>query len=582
MKDMNRVQAVRRVLRWARPYWPLAALGMLLSLCDALWNTQFAAIQKDLLDLVNKGDVAPLVSLLWKSLGMIMGLVVLGQVGQFLKAYVSNLVGRDFRRSMFSHVSRLPLVRVDSMHSGDLISRTTGDAGGATGSVMGSLYGIFDSFAFVAFAFVFLSRIHMGLTLVALAAGPLIFLSGRFFDNTLRRRAEQIQRNGAELRKVLQEDLQGIGVVRAFGLEQEMVRRFSSLREESRQLNLSQAITRNVMWQVTGLANVAVMLLCASVIALAAIKGQMSAGSILAFIFLVGRVTGPFAGLSRTWGGLQEGLASAKRVFEIMDIAPEVSGGAEVLPQVAPANALDIRDVSFTYPGQPRLFEGLSLSVAKGELVGIVGPSGSGKSTLAKLCLGLYLPDSGSVRVGGHDLSEELEAARADSSYVPQSIHVFAATVGENVEYGRPGASDEEVSGVIRESGLSEVVADMPEGLQTKVGERGVNLSGGQRQRLALARALLRTPSLVVLDEATSALDNETEALVQKSIENLRRHAGVLVIAHRLTTVTGADRILVLDGGRVVEEGSHPQLIAAGGLYARLWSLSDDDARIAK
>jgi subfamily B ATP-binding cassette protein MsbA/ATP-binding cassette subfamily B protein AbcA/BmrA len=292
----------------------------------------------------------------------------------------------------------------------------------------------------------------------------------------------------------------------------------------------------------------------------------------MAFINLLNLISNPLASVPRLFGSLGVAAGGASRVFDLLDQPGERTDGTVTAPVAGVDAAVRLTDVSFGYTPDAKVFDGVSLAVNPGETLAVVGPSGAGKSTLLRLLLGFNEPDSGKIELFGHDLSDwRLTDARRQMSLVSQDTYLFPVTIAENIAYGRPGATQAEVERAARLANIHEFVAGLADGYQTVAGERGARLSGGQRQRIAIARAILKDAPLLLLDEATSALDSESEALVQEALERFMDGRTTLVIAHRLSTIKNADRVVVLDQGRVVEQGTHDQLLAAGGLYQRLY-----------
>jgi ATP-binding cassette subfamily B protein/subfamily B ATP-binding cassette protein MsbA len=322
--------------------------------------------------------------------------------------------------------------------------------------------------------------------------------------------------------------------------------------------------------------NSTVSTLLAFAIAKAAIDSTISIGAVLSFLFLLGRLQWPFVNISSTWGTIQNAFGSADRVFKVLDTETEnyqTTAGALNENDKPAGYAIQIENINFSYDNN-ELFNDFSLQIGKGETVGIVGSSGSGKTTLAKLCCGLFLPDEGEVRIMGHSVKSSLAEARKQLSYVAQTPYILTGTVGENIHIGCPKGteySEEIILPAARMANADSFIEKLDEGYNTHLKENGSNISGGQKQRINIARALAKDAPIIIFDEATSSLDNESEMLIQETINSLMGSKTLIVIAHRLTTVQNLSRIIVLDQGRIAEEGTHEELLRANGMYHSLW-----------
>ena len=418
-----------------------------------------------------------------------------------------------------------------------------------------------------------------GLLLLAL---PLIVLPMVLLGRRVRTFSRSSQDRIADIGAMAVETLSAMKVVQAFGQEEREHRRFADAVDRSfvaakRRIRIRALMTALVIGLLFGAVT---LLLWSTVSDVAA--GRLSGGSLTAFIFTAGLVTGAFGALTEVYGDLLRAAGAAERLAELLDEQPEIAAPAKPVALPRPARgALAFEDVTFRYPTRPDVaaLGGFSLDVASGETVAVVGPSGAGKSTLFQLAERFYDPSAGRVLIDGVDLRDADPAAvRARIAMVPQETVIFAASARDNLRYGRWEANDDELWAAVEAANAAEFLAKLPDGLDTFMGEGGARLSGGQRQRLTIARALLRDAPILLLDEATSALDAESERLVQAALERLMANRTTLVIAHRLATVRAASRIVVMDGGHIVEQGSHAQLIGHNGLYQRLASLQFNEA----
>lgn len=612
-KPTGGLRVFMRLLSYARPYAPWMIIGIVLLASDVSFNVAIAWVQETFLDTINSGDVDRLMFLIRVSALVSMGAMVIMLGGAFIRYWTVTLMDRDMAVAAYDHVNRLPFGYVESVHSGDLVARASSDVGQAMQVVGNSTFSLVQNMGACVLAFVYLSDIDLPLALLTVAGGPLVFLTGRFFDSRIRKLSKEIQDQNAHLRGILQEVFQGMSVVKAFCLERPFADRYEEERAAATNMFKRRSLLSALMWRSVSAINAAFVITCTFLIALASIRGSLSVGAVLAFTILMGRVQWPFTNLSTTWGQVQQGLGAADRVFAMMDTATETeqasdqtdvntaeAPAAKALPARfarahvarAPAAvhqsvdrasqsryALEVDRITFSYASDSdeTLFTDLSLRVEPGEMVALVGPSGGGKTTLAQICCGLREFEHGDVKVFGVSLTADLDAARSYIAYVPQTPYLFAGTIRENIAYGRDGATMEEIVDASKAANAHDFIAALEKQYDTSIGEHGTSLSGGERQRVAIARAFLRDAPLIILDEATSSLDNESEKLVQESMDRLLEGRTALVIAHRLSTVRNASRILVMDGGRIVEEGTHAELMERNGVYARLYEIQFRD-----
>ncbi|MHC2435165.1 ABC transporter ATP-binding protein/permease [Bradyrhizobium sp. USDA 4451] len=492
----------------------------------------------------------------------------------YLVMTIGERIVADIRRDVFAHLISLSPAFFDSARSGELVSRLTADttqiksAVGASVSI--ALRNLMLFFGAAAMMVITSPRLS-GFVLLAI---PVIVIPLVAFGRWVRRLSRTAQDTLADASAYASELVNAIRTVQAYTGERLARTRFAGEVEQAYQAARSSTKARAVLTLIV------IFIVFASVVVILwvgshdVLVGTISPGRLGQFILYTAFAASGLGQLSEVWGEVSAASGAAERLFEILRVKPQIAAPASprALPQPARGD-VGFDNVSFAYPTRPNALavDGVSLSVRSGEKVAIVGPSGAGKSTLFHLLLRFYDPKSGTISLDGVPIRQADPAeVRARIALVPQDSVVFAASARENIRFGRPDATDAEVERAADLAHATEFLRRLPEGFDAQLGERGVTLSGGQRQRIAIARAILRDAPLLLLDEATSALDAESETLVQTALEELMRHRTTLVIAHRLATVLSCDRILVMDHGKIVEQGTHAELVAAGGLYARL------------
>ncbi len=575
---MKSSDGLRRLVPYLRPHLGRFLTASVSMVFMAGFNGLAVWLLKPVVDQVFiQRDVDMLRQLLWLIPIVFFFKMSLGYLQTYLMSYIGQKVVQVMRRDLFRHLHELSMDFFWRKRSGEVLSRVTNDLGNLQSALQFTpLYLIRDSLtALVLIALLFV----LDWKFAAIAATTLPVCVGVLYvlGKKMRRSSMRGQEIMGDIYHRFQESMQGMLVVKAFNYEEGAIRKFD--RENDSFFDQTMRYLR-----ATALSGPLMEFLGALILTfliyyggLQILSGRMTPGAFFTFLAAFFAAYNPVKNLARLNAELQRGLAAVERVFEVLGEKPTVLESPRPLPFTAPARAIEFRGVSFRYPDRDAwALRGLDLSIAGGELLAVVGQSGSGKTTLAHLLLRLFDPVGGAVTVDGRDLRDfSIKSLRRHIGLVTQDTILLHDTVMANVALGRPEASREEILAALKAADAEDFVSRLPEGTETLLGDRGVRLSGGQRQRIAIARAVLKNPSLLILDEATSNLDTASEQSVQKALEPLYKGRTVLVIAHRLSTVQGADRIAVLRQGELAELGTHRELLSKGGVYATLYALQD-------
>lgn len=564
-----------RLLSYLRPYWKQVLLAYGGMLAATLLNLFVPQLIKDAID---RGVTAGISRPLFIAGGIILGIALVRGVAGFCELFfgewLTHRVAYDLRNQYYDRVQNLPFAFHDQAHTGDLMSRATSDIGETERFIGVGMMGLFATNLMLLGVMVAMLLENWQLALLALLPMPVLVYSTLRFGHIVRNMSRTVQAQVGAISKTMQESLTGIRVVKAFAREPYELEKFD---KENGQW-LSDRVGLILQW-----ANhwpFFTFLVAASIFLLLwfggprALSGEITVGALFALISYVLMLSGPVQRLGFLVNLAASAGASASRVFEIVDTPNEVSDRPGAINLERVQGAVTFEHVSFGYHDKQRILHDVSFHVSPGQTVALIGPTGSGKSTITNLIPRFYEPSQGRVLVDGHDVRDvTAHSLRQHIGIVLQEPFLFSQTIAENIAYGQPDASLEEVMTAARAARAHDFIQGFPEGYDTRVGERGVTVSGGQKQRIAIARALLADPRILILDDSTSSVDTETEYLIQQALNTLMAGRTTFIIAQRLLTLKNADCILVLDEGRIVERGTHEELLTRAGLYRQIYDL---------
>jgi ATP-binding cassette subfamily B protein len=580
--SLDSLRKAGRIIRFLRPYRWLFSAGMLVLLLSGITSMSFPFIAGQLVDSVNnvlktwsRNDIALLM------IGVLLVQASLSFLRVEIFFRVSEQAMRDIRSRLFSKMLSLPIAYIEKRRVGELTSRLTSDVTQLQDILSFTLAELVRQVLTVLLGIGIIFWVSTALSLVMLSAFPFIILGAVVFGKYIRRLSKKSSDDLAAANTIAEESLQSIHSVKSFTSESYESGRYRQALQRVLGNSLKAARFRGlfismvifcvfggivlVLWYGLGLVE----------------SGELSIGKLVSFILYTTFIAAAAGGLGDLYGQLQKTVGSSERILEILDSEDEQSGlaGTEIPLQRAKGK-IEFQSVSFAYPSRPEaeVLKEINLSIEPGQKVALVGKSGAGKSTIVHLLMRFYQPQSGEIRVDGHPCGQiNLKDLRRNIGIVPQEVLLFGGTIEENIRYGKPEASRQEIEEAALRANALEFINSFPEGLQTLVGERGIKLSGGQRQRIAIARAILKDPAILILDEATSSLDSESERLVQDALSHLMENRSTIIIAHRLATIRKADSIFVMEDGKIREQGNHRQLMEDdNGFYSRLVKMQLD------
>lgn len=572
----NAITGYRRLLGFLWPHWKVLLVAVICMIIVSGSNLILPWIIKDIVDEVLAEKNIQM--LYWVIAAILVIFLIRGFTtfgNRFLMGYIGQRVVTDLRKTLFAHLQKLSISYYDKRRTGEIMSNVTNDIGALQTAIVENFVSLIQEGAIFIGSFISMIYLQWKLTVLCLVIVPMVTYIIKFFGKKLHNSGRNVQEKLADVTAMLQEVIQGVRIVRSFNRSDYEIRRFDAVNEANFKANIR---TIRQSSQLTPFVEFFSAIAITVIIwygGLSVIDGIMTSGELIAFLIYAINLANPTRRIAEAVGNVQKSLGAADRVFAILDMEPEVQEKPGAGQLTVREGRVEFRHVAFSYEPEHPVLTDISFTAEPGQTVAIVGPSGAGKTTIANILPRFYDVTGGAVLIDGTDIRDvTLGSLRDQIGLVPQDTLLFNTTIRQNILYGRLDATDEEVWEAVRAANAEAFVKELPQGIETKVGDRGLVLSGGQRQRIAIARALLKNPSILILDEATSALDTESEKIVQEALDRLMVGRTAFVIAHRLSTIQNADQILVIHHGVIEERGTHDELMAKHGLYHELYTMS--------